>query len=112
MIDRLATFNERMLALLDTTGGHIAICLSLLILFSYHTNSMSHDITIFALGVLSRSMGSANQQSAGQEAKTIKSAATAAAKLKMPAIQGLVKKAADALFSPPAARPAAKRRKK
>lgn len=41
----------------DTPGGHILICLFLLLAYSYINGSTSHDISVFAIGVLSRSMG-------------------------------------------------------
>lgn len=46
------------LAALNTPGGHIAICLSLLLWFGHAQGlGLPHDISVFALGVLSRSMG-------------------------------------------------------
>jgi hypothetical protein len=54
---------------LDTPGGHIAICLSLLVYFGHQTNiPLSHDIAIFAMGVLSRSMGSVLPENKDQQA--------------------------------------------
>lgn len=52
---------ERTLSAINSPGGHILICLGLLVLYSLMTgNPMSHDVTVFALGILSRSMGSKN----------------------------------------------------
>lgn len=52
---------ERILTSVNTPGAHILICLCLLVLYSYWSgNPIAHDVTIFALGILSRSMGSAN----------------------------------------------------
>jgi hypothetical protein len=53
---------ERFLAAVNTPGAHILICLGLLVLFSvFNTSPLAHDIAVFALGILSRSMGSGNR---------------------------------------------------
>ncbi len=44
--------------LMDTPGAHILICLGLLVAYGHYEGAgLGHDIAIFALGVLSRSMG-------------------------------------------------------
>lgn len=56
---------ERFLASVNTPGSHILICLGLLIFYSVFTGASksetAHDVIVFALAVLSRSMGSGNR---------------------------------------------------
>ncbi len=42
---------------IDTPGGHIFICVGLIMIYALCKNTLTHDIVVFALGVLSRSMG-------------------------------------------------------
>lgn len=54
----------------DTPGGHIAICLTLLIIYGHFQGvGLGHDIAIFALSVLSRSMGTTPPESPEKEKK-------------------------------------------
>jgi hypothetical protein len=45
-----------MLDALDTPGGHILICVILIVLGCTLKAPEAHDLVVFALGVLSRSM--------------------------------------------------------
>ena len=60
LLNELVKVGQNAVNVFDTPGGHVFVCLALLIYFQrMGTGSLAHDISIFALGVLSRSMGSA-----------------------------------------------------
>lgn len=63
-MNRVSNFISDMFQALDTPGGHMCICLGLLLYYGNRGANapLAHDIAIFALGVLSRSMGSRTER--------------------------------------------------
>jgi hypothetical protein len=64
---------ERFLQSINSPGAHILICLCLLVAYTVLsmfttgtgvTTQSVHDVIVFAMGVLSRSMGSGNKEGA------------------------------------------------
>ena len=57
----IKNFMHNLMDAIDSPGGHICVCVSLLFAYGWKNEAqgLSHDIVLFALGVLSRSMGTA-----------------------------------------------------
>ena len=57
---KFAVFLRDVFDAVNTPGGHMLICLALMITYARaQTTGLEHDIAVFAMGVLSRSMGTA-----------------------------------------------------